>query len=402
MASDLVTVCIFGSQKFDIVLSYMAPFEAKEFDCHFYDTDDNIQQILVEHRPKVIVTIGDAKTFHKIWQLPLEMRKRWIHYDSSSAPNIAFGIMNCYVCNATEKRFPEQPLVSVFTPTYKTGDKIQRPFKSLLEQSYTNWEWVIYDDSPDDSKTFNEMCELAKQDHRISVYRSATHSGVIGNVKHNACMVSKGSILVELDHDDELTVDGLFYVVKAFQQFPDAGFAYTDCAEMFDNGQNASYGPGWGFGYGSYRDEYYKGKLRYVTNYPNVNSKTIRHIVAAPNHIRAWTKDAYIAIGGHGRDIHVCDDYELVIRTFLNTRMIKIPKLGYIQYYNQSTTGNTQRKRNAEIQRLVKFFREKYNDAIHKRFVELDVNDFVWSEKGINWDVPNPEPEPITNYVAKF
>ena len=41
----------------------------------------------------------------------------------------------------------ETPLVSIFTASYKSKDKILRPYHSLLNQTYTNWEWVIVDDS---------------------------------------------------------------------------------------------------------------------------------------------------------------------------------------------------------------------------------------------------------------
>jgi glycosyltransferase involved in cell wall biosynthesis len=407
MASDLITVCIFGSASFPIMLPNMAPYEAKEFNCHFYDDDSNLEYVLIEYHPHVVITIGDSTKYKKIFQQSIEIRKRWLHYETNDNPSIPHGIMHCFVANATENRFNDMPMVSVFTPTYKTGEKIQRPFQSLLQQTYNNWEWVIYDDSPDDNKTFNEMCELAKQDHRINVYKSNKHSGIIGNVKHNACMVSKGYILVELDHDDELTNYGLQCIVDAFRQFPDAGFAYTDCAEVHDNGQNAFYEDGWGMGYGKYRDNndkenYYNGKFYKCTDYPNINAKTIRHIVAAPNHIRAWRKDVYFSMGGHSREIHVADDYELCVRTFLKTRMVKIPRLCYIQYYNNSTTGNTQRKRNAEIQRLVKYFSYKYNDEIHKRFLELGVDDFVWTPQGVNWNTPNPAVEQYANYISKI
>lgn len=414
MAFDVIEVCVFGLKNKDkikeITLLNSAQYEAESFEFHLFDSDNSFEEILYQHRPQIILTFGKASNFSKIWNSPIEIRQRWINIEDEnvSGHSIAEQIMLCYVeLVVNKKRFSNIPLISVFTPTYKTGSKILRPFHSLLEQTYTNWEWVIYDDSPDNDKTFNEMVELAKKDHRISVYKSNQPCGIIGEVKRRACMLAKGSILVELDHDDELTVTGLQHVVQAFEKYPDAGFAYTDCAETWDNGQMATYSEGWGFGYGSYRIEEYKGRQYAVTNFPSVNSKTIRHIVAAPNHIRAWKKDAYIEIGGHNSEVHVCDDYELIVRTFLKTRMIHIQKFGYIQYYNVTSTsqeqasGNTQRKRNKEIQRLVKYFRWKYNKAIHERFVELGVDDFCYQNGVVNFDIPNPIDTPYANYVYK-
>ena len=76
---------------------------------------------------------------------------------------------------------------------------------SLKEQTYTNWEWIIVDDSDDDGETFKMLSNLAKKDHRIQVFKPWEHSGIIGKVKNWACSLGKGHILVELDHDDELT-----------------------------------------------------------------------------------------------------------------------------------------------------------------------------------------------------
>jgi hypothetical protein len=105
--------------------------------------------------------------------------------------------------------------------------------------------------------------------------------------------------LVELDHDDELTPWCVSSIVEAFDKFPKASFAYTDCAEVIgDEHENASYPDGWGFGYGSYRSEFWRGRDYLVTNYPDINSKTIRHIVGVPNHFRAWTHDFYHSMWG--------------------------------------------------------------------------------------------------------
>jgi hypothetical protein len=106
----------------------------------------------------------------------------------------------------------------------------------------------------------------------------------------------------------------------------------------------------------------------------------------------------YHAIGGHGSEIHVADDYELCIRTFLATRMVHVRRFGYKQYLSREGA-NTQRVRNKEIQRLVHAFATRYEEEIHARLVELGVDDFIRDEAGIlHWDTPNPMLAPIANY----
>jgi glycosyltransferase involved in cell wall biosynthesis len=405
MSFDLIRVCVFGrgdpGWSDQVTLRDASAVEAAGFAIQTFLTDVDLTRHLVEIRPQVIVSFGRPETYQNLWRAPLEVRRRWITFpDLNVDPaDVAERIIQTYITNATTDRFPEEPLVSVFTPTHLTGDKIERPLRSLLAQSYANWEWVLYDDSPDDGRTFAAISELCCRDQRIAAYRAHRASGRIGEVKRRACGLARGSILVELDHDDELTPDALGHVIEAHRAYPDAGFFYTDCAEVFESGENATYGDSWGFGYGSYREEWLNGRTYMVTNAPDINSKTIRHIVSVPNHIRAWTREAYQASGGHNPDVHVCDDYELVLRTFLTTRMVHIQRFGYIQYFNNSSSGNTQWQRNTEIQRLVKYFRARYEAQIHERFVELGVDDFIWRPDGwLDWETPNPADTPIANY----
>jgi len=105
---------------------------------------------------------------------------------------------------------------------------------------------------------------------------------VIGKVKNWACSLARGQILVELDHDDELTDHALDCVVKGFRQFPEAGFLYTDDAEIFEDHTSYTYRDGWAFGYGSYRDVEYRGRIYKSGSAGNINSKTIRHIASTP------------------------------------------------------------------------------------------------------------------------
>ncbi|WP_288587621.1 hypothetical protein [uncultured Methylobacterium sp.] len=186
----------------------------------------------------------------------------------------------------------------------------------------------------------------------------------------------------------------------AFHQHPEAGFLYTDWAEVFEDGRNATYGEHWAFFYGKDRTESYNGREYIVHEAPKINAKTIRHIVSAPNHIRAWRKDFYHEIGGHNPDLAAADDYELCVRTFLHTRMILLRKFCYIQYYN--TVGNTQRLRNKDIQRLTRAVSEKYDARIHRRFVELGVDDFTWDagRNATDWSRANPATEPHCSLIV--
>ena len=396
----LPTVCVFGHNGLQLATPIQEDYEEKRLDCRCYLSDSNLEQILIRDRPHIIITIGNRSSFLSLRTSPFEIQKRWLHYDTlPDITQLGIDAYNCYLTNMfNSPGAHDNPLVTVFTPTYNTAGKIYRPFQSLKEQTYTNWEWIIVDDSDDGGRTFKILCNLAKKDHRIQVFKPWEHSGIIGKIKKWACRLGNGHILVELDHDDELTDYALDYVVKGFNQFPEAEFLYTDCAEIYENGTSNTYRKGWAFGYGSYTDVEYKGKFFKSANAPNMNAKTIRHIISAPNHIRAWRKSFYESIGGHNKELHVGDDYEIVVRTFLKTRMIRVPTLCYIQYISNTA----QWTRNRDIQRHVRSIRVHYDRMIHDRLLELGCEDFIWDEKNgcSNLNIPNPEVESHVTLVA--
>jgi glycosyltransferase involved in cell wall biosynthesis len=402
VSDKLPTICVFGRDDLKLITPVQEDYEEKRLDCRCYFSDSNLEQVLIHDRPHIIITIGNRLAFPNLIKAPFEIQKRWLHYDTLPDLNqLGVDAYNCYLTDIfNDQGGDDNPLVSVFTPAYKTGEKIYRPFQSLKEQTYTNWEWIIVDDSDDDGKTFKMLSNLAKKDHRIQVFKPWEHSGIIGKIKNWACSLGKGHILVELDHDDELTDYALDYVVKGFKQFPEAGFLYTDCAEINENGFPHSYRKGWAFGYGSYTDVEYKGKLYKSGSAGNINAKTIRHIVSSPNHIRAWRKSFYESIGGHNKELHVADDYEIIVRTFLKTRMIRVPKLCYIQYISNTT----QQTRNKDIHRHVRSIRAHYDRMIHERLIELGCEDFIWDEKNgcSDFDIPNPEVEPHVTLIGKL
>lgn len=376
------------------------PSEADGFVVSRTDSDEGALEALAELRPHVIVTFGPVERHRELAAAPLAFRRRWIHLDELVAPaEVARRIVAVMVDNATRDRFPDIPVVSVFTPTYNTGERVYSAYASICAQTYSEWEWVVYDDSDDGGLTFEELRRLAAVDPRVKVFRSDRRSGSIGEVKRRACGLCLGAILVELDHDDRLMPRCLEHVVTAARSFPDAGFFYSDGAEMRDDGTPVHYPEGWAFGFGDYRVETIDGRDALVQCYPPVNAKTIRHITGAPNHVRAWTADAYRRAGGHSPDLDVCDDYDLIVRTFLTTRMVHIPHCCYVQVYSQRNGGNAQRSRNPEIQRLTRLLAQRYEPEIHARFVELGVADFIWLGEGrLEWSRSGPPDGAPANY----
>lgn len=366
--------------------------------------DKDINRTLSEFNPDSIVTIGKSfNQFPNLCNQSLDIRRRWIHSDEyvEDLGNYAYLASMNYILNPND---PVNPLISFFTPIYNTGDKLLKTYQSLKEQTYTNWEWVVVNDSSDEGKTLKIVEELAKNDSRIKLYDFRQKSGgVIGESKYRAASLCSGKWIMELDHDDILTDNAGELMVKAFNLYPDCKFVFSDCVEIDENHNSLTYGDGFAFGYGKYRKELYRGREYQVAICQNMNPITIRHIVVVPNHFRAWDREFYHSIGGHNRRLTIADDYELLIRSFLKTRFVCIRQMCYLQFFhNSDSLNNTQNSSRADIQRRVRTISSFYNKQIKDRFEELGINDWAYNDNPENPLLSKPRygnEEGAANYI---
>lgn len=92
--------------------------------------------------------------------------------------------------------------ITIITPAYKCRNTIEKTYKSVLAQTFSDWEWIVVDDcSPDDS--FSYIKELTKNDNRVKVLQTLKNGGtaVARNIglKH-----ASGRYITFLDSDDLL------------------------------------------------------------------------------------------------------------------------------------------------------------------------------------------------------
>lgn len=365
---------------------------AKEFEIHFFNADID-SSLLLKNRFNFIVCIGNYNLFKSAKRsgLPCLLLDSKDQIDGDK-------IYDFYISSVLKDY---NPTVSIFTPLYNTFEKFHRTYKSVIKQSFDDWEWILLDDSPD-NKNKEYIENIIKDDQRIKLYKSNRRDSFVGSTKRQAASLCNGKYLLELDHDDELHHQALDYMVAAFKKFPDAGFCYSNSCEVFETGGNVDYGNHFAMGYGMHYPFKYKGRNLLGADTP-INASTVRHIVGVPNHFRCWERDTYFKIHRHNNKLAVVDDYELLVRTFLLTRMIHVPEVLYIQYMN-SGGNNTQEPRRAEIQRLVDYIQKKYDNLIHKRILELGGKDWLWDDKLNKSELHRPSPKERSTlaYVYKI
>lgn len=320
----------------------------------------------------IVSTVGEWKDIPMLPNEPLIIRKRWIHdinADGEAAYRVAMNsILNTHI-----------PKVSYFTPVYKTPlDRIKRLYDSIQCQTVDNWEWIIVNDSPNESKLSDYLLLLSKCDARVKVFTFKEPSGgCIGDVKYKAAALCSGELLAEVDHDDYLMPECTNMLIQAMEAHPECGFFYTNCREVDEQWNVLKYPEGFAFGYGKYNED---GDSICV----GINPKTIRHIVGVPNHIRAWRRETYWSVGGHNRRLTIADDYELIVRTFLKTKFCHIDACGYVQFIYRENGKNTHDITRGDIQRRVRTIAMYYNHDIANRFYYFGVKDWAYEFNSSN------------------
>lgn len=117
--------------------------------------------------------------------------------------------------------------VSICIPAYKQPKLLKTAIESVLMQSFTNFEIIISDDTPDDS--VKQIVDQFKVDS-IRYFKNEKPLGSPENW-NNAIRHAKGVYIKILHHDDHFTTkDALEKFVTAFSSSPsaDLAFCYSD------------------------------------------------------------------------------------------------------------------------------------------------------------------------------
>jgi len=231
---------------------------------------------------------------------------------------------------------------SIITPEHdpKNVPYLMELFESILSQTHDNWEWILF---------LNNKCipkyipDVIRNHPKVVVYHAYMESTNVGAFKKEAFSLGKGDVLVEVDHDDMITPDCLEELNKSFQD-DTVGFVYSDSATYHMTDEFVPYDKSFGW---TYRNYNWKGKELIAMNSFEPSSHSLAYIWYAPDHVRSWRKSVYDDLGGHNEDLSICDDHELCIRTYLKTKMVRIPKVLYIY---RITGDNTFLERNDAIQ----------------------------------------------------
>jgi glycosyltransferase involved in cell wall biosynthesis len=198
---------------------------------------------------------------------------------------------------------PGQPLVSIILPTYKRAHVLPLAIRSVLAQTYGNWELVVVsDNSPDNTE------EVVKSfdDPRIRYFRNDPNLRLPRTLNRGFSLAT-GDYLTWTSDDNMLAPEALARMVETLQS-GEADFVFTDYYEFADTDAE-----------GRPTDM----KPVRLPDEPDM---------AKGNSIGAcflYTRQVYEKVGDYDPDLFLNEDYDYWMRIARQFRIHHIPELLY-------------------------------------------------------------------------
>lgn len=216
-------------------------------------------------------------------------------------------------------KFSYAPKFSVVVPLYHTPAKFLKDLvRSMMYQSYANWELCLVNASPEDVHLTSLLENWAMRDKRIRVIRLEKNLGIAQNTNAGIA-ASTGEFIAFLDHDDFLEPDALFCYADALNKDKTIDVFYSDEDKT---------------------DEY---AAHYF--YPHFKSDFNIDLLHANNymcHFLAVRKSLVDTVGGLNEKFDGAQDYDFVLRLTEHTKKIyHCPRILYHwRCSNQSTAAS--------------------------------------------------------------
>jgi GT2 family glycosyltransferase len=203
--------------------------------------------------------------------------------------------------------FKINPKISIIIPLYNTPvDFFRELLYFMHEQTYTNWELCLADGSPEPLK---EIQKMVAKEPRIKYKYIGKNKGISENT-NEALSLATGDYIGLLDHDDYLSKDCLYEVVKCINENSKVEFIYTDEDKVAGVGEERY-------------DAYFK---------PDFAPDTLR----SQNyicHFSVFKKELMKKLGGFRSEFDGAQDYDIFLRMSEITNIENIKHISKILYH---------------------------------------------------------------------
>lgn len=193
--------------------------------------------------------------------------------------------------------------VAVVLPTYNRARLLARAVRSVLQQSYEDWElWLIDDGSTDDTRA---VVEPFLQTHPRIFYCYQDNGGV-SRARNRAIFATAAPYVAFLDSDDEWLLDKLERQIRFVQQNPNLRLVHGE-EIWLRNGE----------------------LLRPLKKHQKSGGRIFKRCLSlcciSPSTVMMQT-DLARSLGGFREDFPVCEDYDLWLKIAAQEEVGFIPE----------------------------------------------------------------------------
>lgn len=258
-------------------------------------------------------------------------------------------------------KFEQNYLISIVVPLYKTPTRfLVDLIDSVIAQTYQNWEICLADGSGD-NKLKEFICSRYIDENRI-IYKLLKDNYGISRNTNKAIEISKGDIIVFIDHDDFIEPNALFEINKVFNNNEKTELVYTD--EDLTDSKGA---------------KYFSPRIK-----PGFNIDLLRNVNYIC-HMVALKRELLIKVGFLNEKYDGAQDFEFLLRCAENTKNIEhINKILYHwRSHGKSTATNNRNKRFA-IEAAINALKDHYTRVGIEADVKYTGNFIVLKTKFYN------------------
>ena len=209
-----------------------------------------------------------------------------------------------------------KPIVSVIIPTFNRAHLIGKAVKSVLSQTYQDFEIIVVDDGSTDNT--GEIIRSFK-DKRVKYIEKYKKNKGISVARNIGIKMARGKYFAFLDSDDEWLSEKLSKQIKVLQyESPEVGAVYSNLCYMDENGKNTN-------------------KLRNPKKEGYIYEDLLGKNYVGPPLTLLIRKECFHRVGLFDDLLNAQEDWDMWIRIakYYRFALIKIPLVKYRLHSNQ-------------------------------------------------------------------
>lgn len=195
------------------------------------------------------------------------------------------------VCGNMKHSLPDNPLVTVITVAFNSASTIEDTIVSVIEQSYSNIEYIIIDGGSSDAT----LDVIRKYDEHIAYWVSEKDSGIYDAMNKGVALAA-GDYIGMLNSDDFYSDSSVVEKIVNGIKLSNADAVFS-CLDIVDP-TNLS-----------------RVLRKYRTS--RLSSFMLRIGVMPPHPTFYCRKSVYVKAGGYRTDFRIAADFEMIVRLFI-------------------------------------------------------------------------------------